>query len=67
MYKPSNHLLHKVYGEAVLTSAHNLCFWAELKKLMDTPVNPSFTEQKRALRGQNCKGVFSWCDSPEKL
>ena len=22
---------------------HNLCFWAEIRKLMYTPVNPSFT------------------------
>ena len=30
-------------GEAVLTSTHNLCFWAEIRKIMYTPVNPSFT------------------------
>ena len=29
--------------EAVLTSTHNLCFWAEISKIMYTPVNPSFT------------------------
>ena len=29
--------------EAVLTSTHNLCFWAEIRKIMYTPVNPSFT------------------------
>ena len=28
---------------AVLTSTHNLCFWAEIRKVMYTPVNPSFT------------------------
>ena len=22
---------------------HNLCFWAEIRKIMYTPVNPSFT------------------------
>ena len=22
---------------------HNLCFWAEIRKIMHTPVNPSFT------------------------
>ena len=27
----------------VLTSIHNLCFWAEIIKIMYTPVNPSFT------------------------
>ena len=29
--------------EAVRTSTHNLCFWAEIGKLIYTPVNPSFT------------------------
>ena len=31
------------FTEAVLTSSHNLCFWAEIRKIMYTPVNPSFT------------------------
>ena len=31
------------FGQAVLTSTHNLCFWAEIRKIMYTPVNPSFT------------------------
>ena len=22
---------------------HNLCFWAEIRKIMYTPINPSFT------------------------
>ena len=30
-------------GEAVLTSTHNLCFSAEIRKIMYTPDNPSFT------------------------
>ena len=29
--------------EAVLTSTYNLCFLAEIRKLIYTPVNPSFT------------------------
>ena len=29
--------------EAVLTSTHNLCFRAKIRKKMNTPVNPSFT------------------------
>ena len=29
-------------GEAVLTSTHNLCFWAEIRKIMYTPVNRKF-------------------------
>ena len=44
----------KKWGEAVLTSthnlyfwaelsSHNLCFWAEIRKIMYTPENPSFT------------------------
>ena len=24
-------------------NTHNLCFWAEIRKMMNTPVNPSFT------------------------
>ena len=32
-----------VSGKAVLMSTHNLCFWAEIRKLMYTPLNPSFT------------------------
>ena len=31
-------------------STHNLCFWAEIRKITYTPVNPSFTIQKRGLR-----------------
>ena len=30
---------------------HNLCFWAEIRKIMYTPVNPSFTIKKWGLRG----------------
>ena len=30
-------------GEAFLTSTHNLCFGAKIRKIMYTPVNPSFT------------------------
>ena len=29
--------------EAVLTSTHNLCFRAKIRKKMNTPVHPSFT------------------------
>ena len=36
----SGYLLEHL-GEAVLASTHNLCFWAEIRKLMYTPVNPS--------------------------
>ena len=32
-------------------STHNLCFRAKIRKIMFTPVNPSFTIQKRGLRG----------------
>ena len=39
--------------EAVLTSTHILCFWAEITILMYTPVNPSFTIEKWVLRGSN--------------
>ena len=40
---------------------HNLCFLAEIRKLMYTPVNPSFTIQKRGLRGSKFYSLFSWC------
>ena len=30
-------------GKAVLTSILNLCFWTKIRKIMYTPVNPSFT------------------------
>ena len=29
-----------VLDKAVLTSTHNLCIWAEIRKIMYTPVNP---------------------------
>ena len=38
---------------------HNLCFWAEIRKKLYTPVNPSFTILKWGLRGQNYIGMFS--------
>ena len=36
-------LARRFSGEAVLTSTHNLCFWAEIRIILYTPVNPSFT------------------------
>ena len=30
-------------NKAVLTNTYNLCFWAEIRKIMYTPVNSSFT------------------------
>ena len=38
-------------AEAVLTSTHKLCFWAEIRKIMYTPLNPSFIIWKWGLRG----------------
>ena len=32
-----------VLVRTVLTSTQNLCFWAEIRKIIYTPVNPSFT------------------------
>ena len=32
-----------IFCEAVLMSTHKLYFWAEIRKIMYTPVNPSFT------------------------
>ena len=38
---------------------YNLCFWAEIRKIMYTPVNPSFTIWKWGLRGSKlCRYVF---------
>ena len=35
-------------------------FWAEIRKIMYTPENPSFSILKWGLRGQNYIGMFSW-------
>ena len=32
----------ELLAEAVLTSTHNPCFCAEIRKIMFTPINPSF-------------------------
>ena len=38
---------------------HSLCVWAEIRKIMYTPVNPSYTKQKWGLRGSKLyKCVF---------
>ena len=37
--------------KAGLTCTHNLCFRAEIRKIMCTPVNPSFNIYKRGLMG----------------
>ena len=37
--------------EAVLTSTHNLCFWAVIRKIIYTPVNTTFTIWKWGLKG----------------
>ena len=34
-----NHIKILTFAEAVLTSTHNLCFRAEIRKIMYTPVN----------------------------
>ena len=39
----TEHFRYKNSDEAVLSSTHNPCFWAEIRKIMNTPVNPSFT------------------------
>ena len=41
-YFCSKHRLWILVRTASL-STHNLCFWAEIRKIMYTPVNPSFT------------------------
>ena len=34
-----------------LTSTHNLCFWAEIRKIIYTPVNPQFYYVKVGFKG----------------
>ena len=49
--KNDNFKMQKMlYSEAVLTSTHNLCFRAKMRK-MYTLVNPSFIIEKSVLRG----------------
>ena len=38
-------------AEAVLRSNHNLCFWAEIRKIMYTPVNPIFIPRHTIVAG----------------
>ena len=42
-YSDIFHISAQNLDEAVLTSTHNLYFLAEIKKIMYTPLNPSFT------------------------
>ena len=53
-------------------NTHNLCFLAEIRNIMYTPVNPSFTIQKWGLRGSklyrhvfmmDVDGFFSDCNT----
>ena len=37
------HTLEPPQGKAVLTTTHNLCFRAKIRKIMYNPVNPNFT------------------------
>ena len=36
-------------------------FWAKIRKIMYTPVNPSFTIKSGVKRGPKYIGMFSWC------
>ena len=45
--------------EAVLTSTHNLCFWAEIRKIMYT-LTPVLLYISGIYWGQNYIGMFSW-------
>ena len=52
-------------NKAVLTNTYNLCFWAEIRKIMYTPVNSSFTcilckSVKKGGRTYILLGMFSW-------
>ena len=40
-------------------STHNLCFLAEIRKLMYTAVNPSFAYKSGVEGGQHYIGMFS--------
>ena len=48
------------FGESVQTWPQNLCFWAEVRKLVYTSCKPQFYYIKVELRGQNYIDVFSW-------
>ena len=41
--KAAGSSIGSIHVHAVLTSTHNLCFSAEIRKIMYIPVNPSFT------------------------
>ena len=48
-------ILLRTYTEAVLTSTHNLCFRAKIRKKY-TPLHPSFTIYKWGARGSSLHG-----------
>ena len=47
--------------EVILTTIHNLCFWAEIRKIMYTPVN-SIPYKSGIKGGRNYTDMFSWCN-----
>ena len=48
--------------EPPLTSTHNLCFRAKIRKKKSTPINPSFTIQKWSVTVSTLYGLVSMMD-----
>ena len=44
-----------------------LCFWAEIRKIIYTPVNPCFLYKSGVEGGQNYIGMFSWWVQTQRL
>ena len=44
---------------AVVTSTHNLCFWAKIRKIMYTPSNPTLSYTNWGLRGAHCTDLLT--------
>ena len=54
-------IFHTSANEAVLTSTHLLCFWAEIRKYIVYPCEPQFYYIKVGYKGVKIIGMFSWC------
>ena len=56
------HFCSKHLTDAVLTGTHNLCFIAEIRKIIYTPANPIFFYIKVGFEGgQTQTDMFSFC------
>ena len=48
-------------AEAVLTSTHNLCFGAKIRKIGIPLQTPVLLYKSEVKRGIHCTDMFSWC------